>query len=94
MRPTFLIAICGLLLAACQPQPDIPNIQANQTYKGYPCFNECADFQLGYDQATKGKFVEKSQCDNLDTKQQLGCQAYLNDLHTDVVENGGLFIKP
>lgn len=93
-KSLFLILSLPSILSGCNPAVNLTQkIDPQKTYQGYPCFEACADFQTGYEQAISQKFSLKSSCQALPINQQLGCQAYVNDLEIDTIDNGGLKLE-
>jgi len=93
-KPLFLILCLPFILSGCSPNPNLAQkIDPQKTYQGYPCFEACAEFQTGYEQAKSQKINSKPNCQTLPPDQQLGCQAYVNDLEIDTQDNGGLKLE-
>jgi len=77
MRKTLLL-FTSLFLAACTVSA-VMTIKPDQIYQGYPCGQDCAAFQQGFDTAAKEQFTNTLQCASLPMNQATGCQAYITE---------------
>lgn len=91
--PLVLIVLTASL-SACSPASAIPEIDSAQTYRGYPCFNQCEAFKQGYDQAQAQRYTSPSACEALADSRRNGCRSYVTDFKVDTQQNGGLYLAP
>jgi hypothetical protein len=73
MRYIFVLII-GWMLAGCTTDP-VLQIKPDQIYKGYPCFDNCESFKIGYEYAISQSFSNLEDCQIADSQQITGCQA-------------------
>lgn len=69
----------ALILSACT-QVSPRSIDPDQVYQGYPCGQNCAAFQAGYEAAQAKQLSTELDCAALPIDQATGCQTYLFEL--------------
>ncbi len=79
MKYLPLLVLVSLVLGGCASSGQNPAIQPSQVYKGYPCFENCDAFKLGYELAEKQALKEMDACSSLADSQHLGCRARVQE---------------
>ena len=80
IKKKFLsLVFASLFLSACTSTQ--LKITQNELFQGYPCLDNCVNFQSGYESARDQYFVRDSQCYNLPKTNQLGCLSYMHEYH-------------
>lgn len=74
-----IIIILSIILLGCTPSSDIPVINPDQVYLGYPCFDSCQSFRVGYQTAISEGFSNLDQCGSLDDARTAGCRARVQE---------------
>jgi hypothetical protein len=67
------------ILSGCTISLQTPNIDSDQVYLGYPCFDDCENFAAGYQQGLKAGFTKPQDCESLNEVVRVGCSAYVNE---------------
>lgn len=80
MKQTLLLISLFFLLSACTSNT---SPTTDQTYQGYPCQNQCQQFQAGFDQAKEQGVKYASECTNGEDKFIVGCKAYAHEYQVE-----------
>src|SRR5690606_14711840 len=79
MRLQMLCLGLLMLLAGCSATAPEVSFSQEQLFKGYPCYDYCQEFQLGFERAERRELRDQSTCDFVEEKQNLGCKAFVQE---------------
>ncbi|KUM25928.1 hypothetical protein AU467_23960 [Mesorhizobium loti] len=67
------VALAGFVVAP---------VNAQETFHGYDCTDDCSGHETGYDWAARNDITDERDCDGDSQSFNEGCQAYVEE-HTD-----------
>ncbi|SDA97880.1 hypothetical protein [Mesorhizobium qingshengii] len=83
MNIRILFAAGSLALASPLAAP----ANAQETFYGYDCTDDCSGHQAGYDWAQRNDITDDSDCDGNSRSFNEGCQAYVAEQSPDSNQN-------
>lgn len=75
----ILIVVGALALASSHGAP----ADAQETFYGYDCIDDCSGHRAGYDWAQRNDITDESDCDGDSQSFNEGCQAYVAEQSAD-----------
>ena len=104
MKRLLLPTILGFVLVACtNSAASLKSEQAyadDQVYEGYPCLDNCQDFEKGFTWAESQGIDEIINCSGASEAEIVGCKAYVteylieNTQYQDLVDDFNQQVKP
>ncbi len=71
----FLVAASAFALAVFVAAP----ANAQETFRGYNCTDDCSGHEAGYDWAARNDITDERDCDGNGQSFNEGCQAYVEE---------------